>query len=524
MFDVLGEMFREHSLSDLLMAAVREGNRGTVRQGITDALDFAMEQERLKELVAGQALTHEAMDPAVLGNMREEMERAAARRLQPHFVASFFLEAVRLFGGKPTEPEKGRFKLGKVPDMIFERARRLPGSGGISNIYERVTFEKSLRNVKGKPPAAFLYPGHPVVDAAGQLALERCGENLARGATLVDESDPGTEPRVLALLEHTIRDGRKNNDGENRLAGRRMQFVEVLPDGTTRNAGFAPHLDYRPIREQEKSVLRSLGDLPKDAMEKSRSYASGVLAKEHLQELKQQREVQVEKVRGLVRERLMTEIGYWDRRLGELWDEVSRRPDVRVTINDFTHRRDTLGRRLERRMDELDRELNLIPAPPNVIGAALVIPVGMLADTGASKAPIQAPTFAVSPEARKRVENLAMQSVIMAELHLGNDPRDISKENRGYDVESKDRETDRLRMIEVKGRVRGAETVTITRNEIVTALNKPEDFILALVEVDGDHASEPRYVRKPFDKEPGFTEVSVNHDLKKLLNLSEPPS
>ena len=103
-------------------------------------------------------------------------------------------------------------------------------------------------------------------------------------------------------------------------------------------------------------------------------------------------------------------------------------------------------------MDELDRELNLIPAP------------------------VQPPTFAASPEARKRVENLAMQSVIMSELELGNDPRDVSKENRGYDVESKDSETNRLRMIEVKGRVKGAPTVTITRNEIVTALNKPEEL------------------------------------------------
>lgn len=117
-----------------------------------------------------------------------------------------------------------------------------------------------------------------------------------------------------------------------------------------------------------------------------------------------------------------------------------------------------------------------------------------------------------------------MQAVIMAEVDLGHEPRDVSKENRGYDIESKDKETGRLRMIEVKGRVKGATTVTITRNEIVTALNKPEDFILALVEVDGDYAADPRYVRRPFDKEPGFTEVSANHDLKKLLALSEPPS
>ncbi len=269
----------------------------------------------------------------------------------------------------------------------------------------------------------------------------------------------------------------------------------------------------------------SVGDLPKDTAERARSYAAGVLAREHLQELRQQREAQVEKVRVLVRERLTAEIGYWDRRLGELWDEVARKPDVRVTINDFTRRRDELARRLERRMEELERELELIPAPPNVIGAALVIPAGLLEQMGDhTTSPGYPPTFAASPEARRRVENLAMQAVIMAERRLGNDPRDVSKQNLGYDVESKDKETGRLRMIEVKGRVKGATTVTITRNEITKALNVPENFILALVEVDGERASEPRYVRRPFDREPGFTEVSANHDLKKLLDLSKPPS
>lgn len=58
----------------------------------------------------------------------------------------------------------------------------------------------------------------------------------------------------------------------------------------------------------------------------------------------------------------------------------------------------------------------------------------------------------------------------------------------------------------------------------VTALNKPEDFIFALVEVEGDHAADSRYVRRPFDREPGFSEVSVNYDLKKLLANSMPPS
>ena len=43
--------------------------------------------------------------------------------------------------------------------------------------------------------------------------------------------------------------------------------------------------------------------------------------------------------------------------------------------------------------------------------------------------------------------------------------------------------TGRLRFIEVKGRITGAETVTVTKNEILAGLNKPEDYWLAVVEV-----------------------------------------
>jgi Domain of unknown function (DUF3883) len=37
----------------------------------------------------------------------------------------------------------------------------------------------------------------------------------------------------------------------------------------------------------------------------------------------------------------------------------------------------------------------------------------------------------------------------------------------------------------VKGRISGAETVTVTKNEILYSLNKPDDYILAIVEFLG---------------------------------------
>ena len=110
--------------------------------------------------------------------------------------------------------------------------------------------------------------------------------------------------------------------------------------------------------------------------------------------------------------------------------------------------------------------------PPVVIGGALIIPVGLLRRVGGAR-PIKLPEIVQDTE---RSEALAMEAVLEAERRLGYQPRDVSALNMGYDIESVVPETARLRFIEVKGRVDGADAVTITRNEILTALNKPKDF------------------------------------------------
>src|SRR5919197_5936054 len=69
----------------------------------------------------------------------------------------------------------------------------------------------------------------------------------------------------------------------------------------------------------------------------------------------------------------------------------------------------------------------------------------------------------------------------------------------------------------------GADTVTVTKNEIRTALNMPDDFILAIVEVDGQ-AHEPRYLRRPFRNEPDFGASAVIYRMDELLTRAEDPS
>lgn len=86
----------------------------------------------------------------------------------------------------------------------------------------------------------------------------------------------------------------------------------------------------------------------------------------------------------------------------------------------------------------------------------------------------------------------------------------------GYDIESRVPGTGKLRFIEVKGRAAGSATVTVTRNEILCSLNKPEDFILAIVEMDGD-SHKVHYIRQPFQREPDFGVTSVNYNMDELI-------
>lgn len=124
---------------------------------------------------------------------------------------------------------------------------------------------------------------------------------------------------------------------------------------------------------------------------------------------------------------------------------------------------------------------------------------------------------------RRITEAIGMKAVMEAEISLGNHPKDVSRQKLGYDIESFDPQTGRLRFIEVKGRRDGAQTVTITRNEILVGLNQPEQFILALVEIEDEQAKEPRYVRQPFHKEPDFGVTSVNYNFQELLQKSKLP-
>jgi len=235
---------------------------------------------------------------------------------------------------------------------------------------------------------------------------------------------------------------------------------------------------------------------------------------QHLQEVRQRKEELIDKAMKAVKDRLTKEIAYWDHRAEQLKDqELAGKGNNRLNSGLARQRADALMARLQKRMDELEQERKLSPLPPVVVGAAMVIPRGLLTRLkGVSAKPD------VFAKETAQVEAAAIAAVIEAERQMGFIPKDVSSEKRGYDIESAIPGTGRLRFIEVKGRIQGATTITVTKNEILSCLNKPDDFILAIVQVDGENAV-TKYVRCPFHREPDFGVTSVNYEIKKLLEV-----
>ena len=521
-FDVLGELFKGTTLRDLLIEAVRYGERPDVKAQLLEKIDMATETDRLRELIEHDALARDSMDARRIRQVREEMERAEAKRLQPFYVQAWFEEAFALAGGTMSRRERGRFEIGRVPAAVRDRDRQIGRGVPVLPRYERVTFEKDLLR-EGGVQSAFICPGHPLLDALIDLTLERHRGLLRQGAVLLDPHDHGTEPRVLFILDHSIRDGTVRRDGQPNVISRRLQFVLLGADGEAVDAGAAPYVDWRPLTGDERNVLNghlTPARIGRDLENRAMGFAASRLIPDHLGEVRRERDALLDKTAQAVRQRLLREIQLWDHRANELRAKEQAGKPTRLPAAVAAQRADDLQARLKRRLDHIERQRHLAPATPVVAGGALVVPMGLLESLAGQSADDEDQTL--SPQRRAEIDRLAVAAVLAAERSLGREPKEMPHHHEGYDIESRAPDG-RLRFIEVKGKAKGKTTVTVSASQIRTCLNAPGAWVLALVVVDGRTAAEPAYLYAPFDQPPGFAEVGTILKLSKLLARATPP-
>ena len=524
-YDVLGELFEGTALRDLLFEAIQYGEREEVKAKLFQVVDGAVDQQHLLDLLQRRALTNDTMPPSKVQELRLEMERAEAQRLQPHHIQSFFIEAFQTLGGQVKKREEGRWELTHVPVIIRERDRQIGSGAPVQKKYERICFEKSKMNQQ--PVAAFVCPGHPLLEAVISLIREQYDHLMKTGAVLVDETDAGEEISAIFLLEHSVQDGRITSTGKPHTISEKLQFASIGPTGEAVNAGIAPHLNLRPAKAEEIHLVQDLLDadwLRSDIEKTAINYATIDLAQKHISEVRARRLPEIDKVEQEVRARLKKEINYWDARAFELKEEERAGKKTRINWQNAERRAEDLAERLKRRTLLIEQERFISAQPPRVRGGMVVIPKGLLERRMPKDSAAAKPNgFSEDPAARREIELAAMNAVMEAERTLGNAPIDVSAQKVGYDIASYDPKADHMRFIEVKGRIDGADTVMVTRQEVITSLHEPEKFILAIVQVENGFAREPRYVRRPFSQEPEFGVTAIQVQIKQLLERSSSP-
>ncbi|MHB1534446.1 MAG: DEAD/DEAH box helicase, partial [Acidimicrobiales bacterium] len=394
-WDVLGAALPGRALRDLLIEAIRYGDRPDVRAKL-DAVVDATVGEGLAGLVAEHALAADVLGLADVERIRVELLEAEARRLQPHYVRAWFADAFARTGGRMVEREADRFEITRVPPALRQppsptagrptagrptagyptAGRPTPAGATVAERYERVTFAKERARPDALAPAELLAPGHPLVEAVLTATLDELEPLLRRGTVLVDDTDAGEQPRVVVFLEHAITDGRETPTGRH-VVSRRFEFVELRPDGSVAAAGYAPYLDHRPLSDDERPLAAQVLADPwlRSGVEKAAfSHAVTVAVPAHLGEVRARTAERVANVRAKVRDRLSKQITYWDARANELREQADAGRQPRMNPARAQARADELEGRLNARLAELAAEEQLSALPPVVVGAAVMVP------------------------------------------------------------------------------------------------------------------------------------------------------
>ena len=488
LFDVLGEAFTERSLRELLIEAIRYGDDPAKRAELDQVIDAEV-SHGLEELLHERALARESLDPLEVARLRQQMDEARARKLQPHYISAFFRGAFGQLGGRMASREADRFQISNVPAAL--RNRQIPGAHlPLAASYERVTFEPDRIDVDGRL-AEFLAPGHPLLDTVLDATLEQHHDALTRGAVLVDSTDPGTTPRLVVALTTEI------VDGLGTTVSKRFAFVTLTPDGTAQWGGPAPYLDAEPLPTEDAGVVEEVlaqSWLTGGVEQLATNWAVQHDQPEHLQAVRDRVEAYVDKTVTEVRRRLSMQINYLDGEAARLRDEIAagkniKRSALRQGPDRLEARARELEHRLETRLKRLTAEGHLAAKQPTIAGAALILPAGLVR-------PLAPDTFATDTTI---VERRAVDAVLAAERALGRIPEEMPHNNPGYDIRSITSDGQTI-FIEVKGRIAGSRDFHITKTEVLTGKNTSPNHRLAMVSVhpDGAQADQVRYVLDAF--------------------------
>ena len=525
-YDILGDSFINTSLQELLLNAIKADSGPSHLEYMNRVIDQDIGGQ-LKLILAERQLVGDIWSETSNKEIRELMERSYARKLQPWFVHAFFKEALEKFGGRMSRREMNCFQISYVPSSIREKANTEPGS--IQKRYERVTFDKRDVQMESQRPAVLISHGTPLLTAVINKVLSEYGDTLDKGAVLFDGGDFSTDIRLLLYFDHKISDGR-DRYGQANVVSRRFQYVEVGENGSLSIPGDEPYIGYESLKPDIVEKLKEKVNfdwIDRVVESVAQDWAIQNLSKSHFEEVRKITDARLRKVQEAVETRLKSEIIYWDKRADEMRKKEVADGTPPLNSAKFRLIAEDLEMRLGNRRLELDRECHLNNNPPTVVGAALIVPQGLIDKADGFEPSEEETRHAKEAEAdRMETDKRAMVAVMDAERSLGRIPDAKNHSNPGYDILSVDPKTGKHYFIEVKGHLPQTTEISVSAQQVQKAKSNTERWRLAVVSVPEAIGDEPvvRYLMEPFkDVTMHFAQTKLPLKVKDLLQEAVRP-
>jgi len=446
-FDCLGEIYQDKNLSQLLIeAAVNARNIDDILKDI----EITVNEEYINKVKEnlGESLATRFIDYT---RIKEMAQQAQEYRLIPEYTESFFKEAFTRVGGKFHEGKSGFMVIDSVPFDLRNIAKEdtfRKSYGDLVKKYPRVTFDKEIafRN----PDVEFISFGHPLFESLMVWIERNISDSLLNGANFIDPD--GNLDGYILFYEGEV------GDGTDKIVGKRL--FSFYTNGKDL------------IKEISPAIIWDLaqGKNIKNESIDTKSIKEHVLIKirpsleEYKKELLQERlrQTQIKQKYGLKSlEYLILKL---DGELISLYNRKEFGENVDLAIRNKEERKEKYIKASEELEVQIQKEKTLTMSAPHFIGIIRVEP------------PVHIDKKMIN---NKEIELIGMKIAMDYEIKNARKPEDVSSENLGFDIRSKDIEN-KVRYIEVKTRAQIGD-IALTQNEWFKAKRFKDDYYLYVV-------------------------------------------
>ncbi len=444
-FDVIGEVFFGKNLQQLLIEAAAGAK---TREEILKEIDIKIDEayiNKVKENL-GESLATRYIDYT---RIKEMAEKAREYKLIPEYTEAFFKKAFMLAGGKFRERKDGFLSIESIPyeiKVIAEEDEFRRKFGPLLKSYPKVTFDKDI--AFKNPDSELVSFGHPLFEAVLEYIERTCEEDLKRGAVFIDPE--GRLDGYIVFYEGEIK------DGLNKTVGKKL---------------FAIYVNQHEVKSVSPTILWELAEGKAESEEMKIDIHDDRIIQEVINEMEAYKKQKLEERRreAKIKEKygiksLEYFIVKFDGELIELYARKERGENVDLAIRNKEEQKRRYEKALEELKDQIEREQNLTMGMPKFVGIIRVKPAEAVSDY---------------MKTDEEIERIGMEVAMKYERENGREPEDVSTENLGFDIRSKDKDG-KIRYIEVKARA-DIGSVVLTQNEWFKAMRFGDDYYLYVV-------------------------------------------